>query len=348
MPINPFAIYHPNCTPPLSPPPLTHAQAPYESENRWICCGKAPENPPPPAGTKEWDLRNVLRGATAPDLRLLKLGTRSDEDGLSGLARVRISLAKESGDEQLSVGPLWRQHILDALMPHGGIEEDTGKELPPTRFDVLLHVCSFPWKVIAAVCCPPTSWLGGGPSFVATLAVIGAFTALISDLASILGCLLNIPDPITAITLVAVGTSIPDTFASKLAAQNEPTADAALTNVTGSNAVNVFLGLGLPWLFASLYWKATGPTDEWRARYPEVSARYPGGAYVLIGGDLGFSVSLFFTCSIIGIGVLLFRRYVLGAELGGPNRSKYASSAVFFALWLAYIVTVICRFATII
>jgi solute carrier family 8 (sodium/calcium exchanger) len=58
------------------------------------------------------------------------------------------------------------------------------------------------------------------------------------------GCILNIPDPITAITLVAVGTSVPDTFASMIAAKNEPNADAALTNVTGSNAVNIFLGLG--------------------------------------------------------------------------------------------------------
>jgi hypothetical protein len=42
-------------------------------------------------------------------------------------------------------------------------------------------------QVIAAVFCPPTHWLGGAATFVATLAVIGAFTALISDLASILG-----------------------------------------------------------------------------------------------------------------------------------------------------------------
>jgi solute carrier family 8 (sodium/calcium exchanger) len=52
-----------------------------------------------------------------------------------------------------------------------------------------------------------------------------------------------------------MGTSLPDTFASKIAAQNEKTADNAIGNVTGSNSVNVFLGLGLPWVLAAIYWQ---------------------------------------------------------------------------------------------
>ena len=58
---------------------------------------------------------------------------------------------------------------------------------------------------------------------------------------------------ITAITLVALGTSMPDTFASRQAAMQEKWADSAIGNINGSNAVNVFLGLGLPWLIASVY-----------------------------------------------------------------------------------------------
>ena len=34
---------------------------------------------------------------------------------------------------------------------------------------------------------------------------------------------------------------------------NEDTADAAIGNITGSNSVNVFLGLGIPWVIATLY-----------------------------------------------------------------------------------------------
>jgi solute carrier family 8 (sodium/calcium exchanger) len=69
-----------------------------------------------------------------------------------------------------------------------------------------------------------------------------------------MGCVMMMKPGVTAITFVAIGTSIPDTFASKIAAQQERYADEAVGNVTGSNSVNVFLGLGLPWVIASLYY----------------------------------------------------------------------------------------------
>ena len=75
------------------------------------------------------------------------------------------------------------------------------------------------------------------------------------------------PPQVTAITFVALGTSLPDTFASMSAAVSEPHADNSLGNITGSNSVNVFLGLGLPWGIAALYWAFAGDEAAWRARY---------------------------------------------------------------------------------
>ena len=54
-------------------------------------------------------------------------------------------------------------------------------------------------------------------------------------------------------TFVAIGGSLPDLFASRTAARNEKYADNAIGNITGSNAINVFVGLGLPWFLASIY-----------------------------------------------------------------------------------------------
>lgn len=102
---------------------------------------------------------------------------------------------------------------------------------------------------------PPSKYLGGWPTFLLSLAVIGVLTTIINDLAGTFGCLIGLEDAITAITFVALGTSMPDTFASKTAAINEKTADSSVGNVNGSNSVNVFLGLGLPWVIASIYWK---------------------------------------------------------------------------------------------
>jgi Ca2+/Na+ antiporter len=47
--------------------------------------------------------------------------------------------------------------------------------------------------------------------------------------------------------------SVTDTFASKVAAVQDEYADASVGNVTGSNAVNVFLGIGIAWTMAAFY-----------------------------------------------------------------------------------------------
>merc|ERR1719412_875834 len=110
--------------------------------------------------------------------------------------------------------------------------------------------------------------------------MIGLLTAIVGDLAGIFGCLVGLKDSVTAITFVALGPSLPDTFASKAAATAERTADNAIGNVTGSNSVNVFLGLGLPWLIASIFWKAKG--DE----------------FLVTSGSITFSVALYSVVSV--------------------------------------------------
>jgi solute carrier family 8 (sodium/calcium exchanger) len=96
---------------------------------------------------------------------------------------------------------------------------------------------------------------GGWACFVAALFMIGIVTAIVGEIAGLMGCVIGMKPGVTAITFVAIGTSLPDTFASKKAAQDDRYADSAVGNITGSNSVNVFLGLGLPWVIASIYYK---------------------------------------------------------------------------------------------
>ena len=117
----------------------------------------------------------------------------------------------------------------------------------------VIKLCIFTLQVIFA-CCPPPSIWGGWLAFFVALGMIGVLTMIVGDLAAIFGCLVGLKDSVTAITFVALGTSLPDLFASKQAAVQEKYADASIGNVTGSNSVNVFLGLGLPWMIASIYW----------------------------------------------------------------------------------------------
>merc|ERR1719409_2352473 len=122
--------------------------------------------------------------------------------------------------------------------------------------------------------------------------MIGLVTVFIGDMAGLLGCCLGIRNEITAITFVALGTSLPDTFASKSAAENDPYADAAIVNVTGSNSVNVFLGLGLPWMIGACVWAGKEKVGGETQLMP-------------VGADgLDFSVIVFTICALLCVGTL--------------------------------------------
>lgn len=123
--------------------------------------------------------------------------------------------------------------------------------------------------------------------------MIGCVTLVIGEIATILGCVLGIKESITAITLVALGTSLPDTFASMTAAKTSEYADAAIGNVTGSNSVNVFLGLGLPWAIATTYHKVYYDKD-----------------YKVPAGELGFSVFMFLIVAAVLFVIIILRRCV--------------------------------------
>ncbi|XP_036358405.1 sodium/calcium exchanger 3 isoform X3 [Octopus sinensis] len=209
----------------------------------------------------------------------------------------------------------WGKQFENALNVNGGDLETA------TASDYILHFASFAWKALFA-CVPPPSIWGGWPTFFISLAVIGLMTAIIGDLAGVFGCLINLDASITAITFVALGTSMPDTFASRTAALMEKYADASVGNVNGSNSVNVFLGLGLPWLIAAIYWNTKGER------------------FFVDAGSLGFSVIIYTTFAIIAILLLVIRRSlkIFGkAELGGATVPKIVTGVLFIFLWVLYV-----------
>jgi solute carrier family 8 (sodium/calcium exchanger) len=229
----------------------------------------------------------------------------------------------------------WKDQFHEAFHVNGG-DEDAD---PPTCLDYATHIFCLPWKIVFAFC-PPTDYAGGWVCFFMALMFIGCVTALVGDMAKLLGCCMGVPDSITAITFVALGTSLPDTFASKTAAVQDPYADASVVNVTGSNSVNVFLGLGLPWMMGSIYWSVSGVDDTWRTKYAEVLTQYPeysSGAFIVRSGDLGFAVIVFTSIALLTLTLLVIRRRVCGAELGGDKKTANASSAVLFCFWLTYV-----------
>lgn len=158
--------------------------------------------------------------------------------------------------------------------------------------------------------------------------MIGIVTALVEQVATAFGCVIGVPAPINAITFVALGTSLPDTFASMTAARKEKYADEAVGNVTGSNSVNVFLGLGLPWIVATTF-ESLKYGDE-----PDFEG------YFVPALSLGFNVIVFGVLALICLSFLMIRRYMLGGELGGKNPFRGFSCGFLIFLWFLYVLMV--------
>ncbi|XP_072265583.1 sodium/calcium exchanger 1 isoform X3 [Pyxicephalus adspersus] len=216
----------------------------------------------------------------------------------------------------------WREQFIEAITVSAGEDDDDdecGEEKLPSCFDYVMHFLTVFWKVLFAFV-PPTEYWNGWACFIVSITMIGLLTAFIGDLASHFGCTIGLKDSVTAVVFVALGTSVPDTFASKVAAIQDQYADASIGNVTGSNAVNVFLGIGVAWSIAAIYHAANG--EEFRVQ----------------PGTLAFSVTLFTIFAFISVGVLLYRRRPeIGGELGGPRTAKLLTTALFSLLWLLYI-----------
>eukprot|EP00929_Paragymnodinium_shiwhaense_P056374 TRINITY_DN28216_c0_g1_i3.p1 TRINITY_DN28216_c0_g1~~TRINITY_DN28216_c0_g1_i3.p1 ORF type:complete len:802 (+),score=123.26 TRINITY_DN28216_c0_g1_i3:87-2492(+) len=226
----------------------------------------------------------------------------------------------------------WYEYMVNLRYCNGGPEE----QAEASAADWCYHVLALPWNIVFLFIPPPVLFGGWACFFVCLLCILGV-TAIIADVAELFGCVLGLPHIITAISIVALGTSMPDLFASISAAKEDPQADASIVNVTGSNSVNVYLGLGLPWTIASIYWAVNGRTADWEASYPDVAASIEGAAFVVPSSDLGFSVFAFTCCSLVGLFVLVLRRRFLGCELGGPHLAKVSSAGLFILLWLLYL-----------
>jgi len=231
------------------------------------------------------------------------------------------------GNASMMVGASsWKDQFVEAFTVQAGDDDEEGEEgegeaeeKMPTCGDYIMHFLTLFWKVLFAII-PPAGIMNGYLCFVVSIAFIGVCTAVIGDVASQLGCFIYLKDSVNAIAFVALGTSVPDTFASKVAAIQDDTADASVGNVTGSNAVNVFLGIGIAWTMAAIYWSAKGED------------------FVVPVGSLGFSVTVFCIEALIAILILFIRRNpAVGGELGGPKHIKKITSGIFVFLWIFYV-----------
>ncbi|MCF6332472.1 MAG: calcium/sodium antiporter [Draconibacterium sp.] len=88
-------------------------------------------------------------------------------------------------------------------------------------------------------------------SFFFSIFIIAALSYLLVEVAILLAHGLQIPESIIALTVLAIGTSVPDLFSSLIVAK-QGRGDMAVSNAIGSNIFDILVGLGLPFLIVML------------------------------------------------------------------------------------------------
>ncbi|XP_025246385.1 sodium/potassium/calcium exchanger 5 isoform X1 [Theropithecus gelada] len=88
---------------------------------------------------------------------------------------------------------------------------------------------------------------------------ISAFTYILVWMVTITGETLEIPDTVMGLTLLAAGTSIPDTITSVLVARKGK-GDMAMSNIVGSNVFDM-LCLGIPWFIKTAFINGSAPIE---------------------------------------------------------------------------------------
>jgi len=281
--------------------------------------------------------------------------------------QTQINLIQEMKARAISANQLkgranWSTQFADALFKIGDDdEEDEDSDEPsekssPSCFDWCMHIAALPWKLLFAFV-PPVDYCGGWSCFCASLLMIAVVTALVSDMANLVGCCIGLLPETCAITFVALGTSLPDTFASKTAAMMDPYADASIGNVTGSNSINVFMGIGLAWSLAAFKWQFGEKDDNWLKGYTYLTDGQKEnvinflGKDPMLGGDtaaifitpagsIWFNLMVFSANALFALQHLSARRRKWGGELGGPLSGWMGQkfSAGFLVLqWFIYI-----------
>jgi len=143
----------------------------------------------------------------------------------------------------------------DGAEKDGGDDDDDGSPFtPPDDLNEYpLWALSVPWYAAFKMTIPPC---GDGEywrkwylvSFFMSIAWIGFITHWMVEWCVRIGCMLKIPAVVMGTTVLAAGTSIPDALSS-IAVAKDGLADMAVANAVGSNVFDIWLGLGLPWLF---------------------------------------------------------------------------------------------------
>ncbi|KAM3877437.1 sodium/potassium/calcium exchanger 5 [Diretmus argenteus] len=185
----------------------------------------------------------------------------NDDTGLRVHSRSRTDsgvFQDDSGYSHLSLS----LHGLNEI-PEGTLHHKSVFAVPENDLRRILWVLSLPAIVLLFLTVPDCRRRFWKRWFMITFLMsavwISAFTYVLVWMVTVVGETLGIPDTVMGLTLLAAGTSIPDTIASVMVAR-EGKADMAMSNIVGSNVFDM-LCLGLPWFIMTAFVDTNNPVE---------------------------------------------------------------------------------------
>lgn len=132
-------------------------------------------------------------------------------------------------------------------------DDDNLLAFPENWNDKIVHIALLPLKLFMVCTIPnastkPKLYL---LTFFGCVTHIALYSYFMVWMASSIGKTLSIPDPVMGVTILAMGTSIPDAISSVVVAKRGH-GDMAVSSSIGSNIFDITVGLPIPWLLYCL------------------------------------------------------------------------------------------------
>lgn len=147
-------------------------------------------------------------------------------------------------------------------------------------------------------------------TFIISIVIIAGLSWVLVESAIEISAILGIPEAIVALTVLAIGTSVPDMVSSVIVAK-QGRGGMAISNAIGSNIFDILIGLGLPWL---------------------IFLGINGGTIPVSTENLYGSVVLLFATVLVIFFLFILRKWKIGNKSGYFLIILY----VFYLIWSIY------------
>jgi len=150
--------------------------------------------------------------------------------------------------------------------------------------DIALWAFGFPLALLMSLTIPDVKKekFSGGywfwVTFFMSIVWIAALAFMMVWMATVMGLVTGIPDPVMGLTILAAGTSVPDLLSS-LAVAKRGHGDMAVSSSIGSNVFDILIGLPVPWLLATTAISTWEPVNDGGMAFVSINS---GGLNIMV------------------------------------------------------------------